>query len=43
LTNVVLLIVLNKKETNDATSFREKDKEEMPMMAERDIQEFKYT
>ncbi len=39
----VLLIVLSDKETKDATSFCEKDEDEMPIVKKKDIQEFKNT
>jgi hypothetical protein len=38
-----ILIVLNNKETKDVTSFSEEDKDKMPIVIERDIQEFKDT
>jgi hypothetical protein len=37
-----ILIVLNNKE-KDVTSFSEEDEDKMPIMIERDIQEFKDT
>jgi hypothetical protein len=43
LTNGVFLIILNNKEIEDATSFSEEDKDKMPIVIERDIQEFKDT
>ncbi len=43
LKNGVLLIFLNNKEAKDATSLREEDKDEMLVITERDIQEFKDT
>jgi hypothetical protein len=39
----VFLIVLNDEETKDATSFCEEDKDEMPIVIDKDIQEFKDT
>jgi hypothetical protein len=43
LKNSVFLIVLSNKETKDATSFSEEDKDKMPVVTKRDIQEFKDT
>jgi hypothetical protein len=43
LTNGVLLIILSNKEMVDAMSFSEKNKDEMPIMIEKDIQKFKHT
>ncbi len=43
LTNGVVLIILNDEETKDAISFSEENKDEMPTMTKRDIQEFKDT
>jgi hypothetical protein len=43
LKNGVFLIFLNDKEAKDATSLREEDKDEMLIIIERDIQEFKDT
>jgi hypothetical protein len=40
LANGVFLIVLNDEETEDATSCNEEDKDEMPIVIERDIQKF---
>lgn len=42
LENGVILIVLSNDETKDATSLSEENKDEMLVMIERDIQEFKY-
>jgi hypothetical protein len=43
LTNGVLSIVLSNKEMEDVTSFIEENEDEMPVMIERDIQDFKDT
>jgi hypothetical protein len=43
LKNGVFLIVSSDKEAKDATSFCEEDKDKMPIVIEKDIQEFKYT
>jgi hypothetical protein len=43
LKNGVVLIVLSDEETKDATSFSEKDEDEMPIVTKRDIQEYKDT
>jgi hypothetical protein len=43
LKNGVLLIVLSDEETKDATSFSEKGKDEMLVVVEKDIKEFKNT
>ncbi len=41
--NGVILIVLSNEEVENATSSNEKDKYEIPIMTERDIEEFKET
>jgi hypothetical protein len=41
LKNGVLLIFSSNKEIEDATSLSEEDEEEMPIVVEKDIQEFK--
>jgi hypothetical protein len=43
LINGVILIVLSNEEVENATSSNEKDKYEIPIMTERDIEEFKET
>jgi hypothetical protein len=43
LKNDVLLIVLSDEEAKDATSFSEKDEDDMPIVTKRGIQEYKYT
>jgi hypothetical protein len=43
LTNGVVLIISSDEETKDAISFSEEDKDEMPTVTKRDIQEFKDT
>jgi hypothetical protein len=43
LTNGVLLIILSNKKMEDATSFSEENKDKMPVVIEKDMQEFKDT
>jgi hypothetical protein len=43
LENGVLLIVLRDEEVEDALSFSEEKKDEIPIVIEKDIQKFKYT
>jgi hypothetical protein len=43
LTNDVLLILLSNEETKGVISFSEEDKDKMPIMSKKDIQEFENT
>jgi hypothetical protein len=43
LINDIFLFVLSNEEVENATSSNEEDKYEMPIMTERDIEEFKET
>jgi hypothetical protein len=43
LTNGVLLILVSNEETRGVISFNEKDKDKMPIVTKKDIQEFENT